>query len=450
MTLLQRRRSSGACLSSAGLLALLMGTTAAQAAIVEFSGTFAVTQTITVLNANPYIVGETNGNAVYEPELGETRPFFDEYYRVLTDEATVLGPTPDRDALLANPINPYDSDLLIQGTWRFDSSVLRNLDGYSDPNGVLLSEENLTGTFVIGDFGIERFGISRVFVGNNFVDATIFDDTVSRDVIAIQSAFVDPEDGGIDGPLLIFAKDDNWFEDTPENEIPDFDGALTGFFFEQQTNIEGTDQGLFDEVIRGLLISDTGGFTVLSDNSGSDELNPILTPDVTPNTDPDSGLGDTFSFDLSAAQLEEAQTIWLDPDVATGYIYTVTGAEFGTITLPGVSVPDPDGYEIWINGVKVADVVGEQVFDFVAAGYKNLTSFEIRGINPDLLIDPTDTAAFNLGVSFLNFSQEPLSVSQTAIIEFYDPTTPIPLPAGGVLLLSGLGALAALRRKRRA
>lgn len=450
MTLLQRRRSSGACLSSAGLLALLMGTTAAQAAIVEFSGTFAVTQTITVLNANPYIVGETNGNAVYEPELGETRPFFDEYYRVLTDEATVLGPTPDRDALLANPINPYDSDLLIQGTWRFDSSVLRNLNDFSNPDGNLLSKENLTGTFVIGDFGIERFGISRVFVGNNFVDATIFDDTVSRDVIAIQSAFVDPEDGGIDGPLLIFAKDDNWFEDTPENEIPDFDGALTGFFFEQQTNIEGTDQGLFDEVIRGLLISDTGGFTVLSDNSGSDELNPILTPDVTPNTDPDSGLGDTFSFDLSAAQLEEAQTIWLDPDVATGYIYTVTGAEFGTITLPGVSVPDPDGYEIWINGVKVADVVGEQVFDFVAEGYENLTSFEIRGINPDLLIDPTDTAAFNLGVSFLNFSQEPLSVSQTAIIEFYDPTTPIPLPAGGVLLLSGLGALAALRRKRRA
>lgn len=450
MTLFSRRRRSGAQFSSAGILALLMGSTAAQAAIVEYSGTFAVTQTITVLNANPFVVGETNGNAIYEPELGETRPFFDEYYRVLTDEATVLGPAPDRDALLANPVNPYDSNLLIQGTWRFDDSVLRDLDRYSDPDGDLLAEDNLTGTFVIGDFGIERFGISRVFVGNNFVDESIFDDTVSRDVIAIQSAFVDPEDGGIDGPLLIFAKDDNWFESTPDDQRPDFDGALTGFFFEQQTNIAGTDDGLFDEVIRGLLITGTGELTTLSDNSGSDEFNPILTPEVTPNTDPDSGLGDTFSFDLSEAQLQEAQTIWLDPDVATGYVYTVTGAEFGTITLPGVSVPDPDGYEIWIDGVKVADVLGEQVFDFVAAGYANLTSFEIRGINPDLLIDPTDTAAFNLGVSFLNFSQGPLGVSQTAIVEFYDPATPIPLPAGGVLLLSGLGALAALRRKRRA
>ncbi len=69
---------------------------------------------------------------------------------------------------------------------------------------------------------------------------------------------------------------------------------------------------------------------------GATEDNPLLDDAVLGN--------DSFDFQIDLSQLTEGQTIWIDPEVATGYTYTVTGAEFASVTMPSLAtVPDGDG-----------------------------------------------------------------------------------------------------------
>ena len=137
-------------------------------------------------------------------------------------------------------------------------------------------------------------------------------------------------------------------------------------------------------------------------------------------------------------------TWWLDPDVAVGYIYNVTGGpKFATYNAP--TLPFDNNYELFGSSDSCSSftnslglITGGTPFSFSTA----VECFAIKGIDVANMLDPTDTMAFVAGVTF--DSMGTVSVSQTPITQFVDPASvPGPLP------LFGVGAVFAYSRKLR-
>ena len=166
---------------------------------------------------------------------------------------------------------------------------------------------------------------------------------------------------------------------------------------------------------------------------GSDESVGLL-PD---RISPDGG----FDFELDPSLFTEGLTVWIDPVIAVGYTYEVTGAEFASVTAPSLGlVNDPDGYTVRVDGNEFALLPGATlIFD------DGVTIFEILGISEALALDPTNPTAFATGVSLRAIFSQTILITQTPKTE---DVSPVPLPAGGVLLGVGLLGLLAVRRRR--
>lgn len=175
---------------------------------------------------------------------------------------------------------------------------------------------------------------------------------------------------------------------------------------------------------------------------GESEFTPIL-------PDPSNPTNDEGEFVFQLPEVEENETIWFDPDVASGYVYT-SNLAIASVTAPSLAtVPDPDGYmlEFMFGGVlqQFALAAGE-TFDFGINNFNGVYEFSIVGINLDLALDPTNPQAFVTGVSFAESGD--LTFTQAPIITFVpDPTTDIPEPASIFMLSLGLGGLLVGRRK---
>lgn len=135
---------------------------------------------------------------------------------------------------------------------------------------------------------------------------------------------------------------------------------------------------------------------------------------------------------------------WLDPDVAVGYIYNVTGGPlFATYQAP--TLPFDNNYELFGSSDSCSTftnslglITGGTQFSFATA----VDCFAIKGIDVANMLDPTDTMAFNAAVTFDSLGM--VSVTQTPITQFVDPASvPGPLP------LFGVGAALAWSRRLR-
>ena len=135
---------------------------------------------------------------------------------------------------------------------------------------------------------------------------------------------------------------------------------------------------------------------------------------------------------------------WLDPDVAVGYIYNVTGGpKFATYQAP--TLPFDNNYELFGSSDSCSTftnslglITGGTQFSFGTA----VDCFAIKEIDVANMLDPTDTMAFVAGVTFDSMGM--VSVTQTPITQFVDPASvPGPLP------LFGVGAALAWSRRLR-
>lgn len=182
-----------------------------------------------------------------------------------------------------------------------------------------------------------------------------------------------------------------------------------------------------------VFLSSFGNF---DSESGLSEFTPIL-PDPNNPTNNDGA----FVFDLP--ELEAEQTIWLDPDVATGYVYNSDG-EFASVTAPTLlTVNDANGYVLhWtdVNGTFVQNILPGQTINFGTG----VSMFTLDGIDPNLGLDPLNSAAFSLGVSFQ--SQGSYSVTQAAVITTVNG--PINVPEPSSVAIFGLSLLGLGLRKR--
>ncbi|GAD02469.1 choice-of-anchor L domain-containing protein [Agarivorans albus] len=152
---------------------------------------------------------------------------------------------------------------------------------------------------------------------------------------------------------------------------------------------------------------------------GESEFVPIL-PDPSNPTDENGA----FVFDLP--EVQSGETIWIDPDVAAGYVYSTDGM-FASVTAPSLaSVNDPDGYviEFLFEGVlqQIALAAGE-TFEF-GINFDPVSTFTLSGINLDLGLDPTSPLAFVTGLSFVETGS--FQVSQLPVTVFVPDNNSVP------------------------
>lgn len=189
------------------------------------------------------------------------------------------------------------------------------------------------------------------------------------------------------------------------------------------------------------LATNTGAITVTGDHLGDPEGLFESTP-VLPDTTDDNG---GFVFNLEDIRNLPGRIFFIDPEIATGYTYEITGDLFFSVQAPSLNaVPDGDGQYLLTYGMGLTEVLDAgEIFEF---GPNGVSSFTITGIDPLLMLDPTDGNAFVTGVSVVT-GGIPGTITQTPITT---EVNAVPLPASGVLLLSGIAGVAFLRRRREA
>lgn len=200
------------------------------------------------------------------------------------------------------------------------------------------------------------------------------------------------------------------------------------------------DSSLDTTIFLSSFVPTSGGGGIVYD--GSSEFAALL-PDNPP--DPETG---AFIITLPEPPIQDV-VVWIDPPVAVGYTYAVEDAFFASITAPSLAtVPDVDGYIVTVNGIDYA-LGAAQTLDFATLGLSQVSEFLLSGIAPALLLDPENPLAFPIGASFTDIGTN-VAITITPTVEDYDPVvSPVPLPAGAPLLLTGMFGVGLLRRRRR-
>jgi hypothetical protein len=176
---------------------------------------------------------------------------------------------------------------------------------------------------------------------------------------------------------------------------------------------------------------------------GETPSNPLL-PEPTPPGDPsfrfitqvnagDPGTGNRFLF--------------IDPDVAVGYDYTVTGGpNFASVLIPDPLPRGDSEFLLELGSFGNFPLLAGTPFNLLGVNPLGFSSFRISGIDTDELLDPTNPTAFITGLTFTGTGT--VNLTQTPIIEnIPDPvSTPEPSSLLGLGLLGG-GLTLTRRRK---
>ena len=244
--------------------------------------------------------------------------------------------------------------------------------------------------------------------------------------------------------LLFFGASD-WFETEADLAVSFAESVngtgpsrILGVGFEGRTVIRSDAASgetlLYDEEFEA---SPVGGALAVR---GGSEAAPLL-----PDAPTENGVS---TFVIDETDVDFGSVVWIDPEIATGYDYAVTGGLVEGVVAPSfATVPDTDGYELLIGEERFALGVGEAL-DFATLGFgAGVSAFSVAGIDAALGLDPDDPLAFAVGRDFVEGSVGAggVGVTQTARTETVGE---VPLPAAGWLLVAGLGGLGWRARAR--
>jgi len=157
---------------------------------------------------------------------------------------------------------------------------------------------------------------------------------------------------------------------------------------------------------------------------------------------PENGNGGNGGFNFvinvgdAGVGVDPTFPIFIDPEVAVGYIYEVTGGgAFASVVIPYTY---GDGqYNLWVWDGNQSKFIFETVFgtndtySFLNKYPGGVTKFMIDGIETSANIDPTDPTGFVTGITFT--SGGTYSVSQTPITNTVPEPSPLLLLAGGII-----------------
>lgn len=167
--------------------------------------------------------------------------------------------------------------------------------------------------------------------------------------------------------------------------------------------------------------------------SGSTPANPLL-PDVQE---------DGWHFEFGIGNIN--QRIFIDPNFAIGYDYIVdSGPNFGSVLLP--SGIGNNLFDLWYYDSAIdkffdsgIDITGGIPYDFTPGG---VNRFRILGVELSAGLNPIDVTAFVTGLTFVDTGV--VQMRQIAIVAGNN----VPEPTTIALMLTGLGSLIFLRRRK--
>src|SRR5271166_4573404 len=116
---------------------------------------------------------------------------------------------------------------------------------------------------------------------------------------------------------------------------------------------------------------------------------PIILPTIDSNG--------VYHFNLT---VQPNTTYYIDPTVATGFIYTIGAGNpnFATVVLPNLQGSEP--YTItWDNGLHAEPVLGGIIFNF--PDQLGVSTFTVKGIDPADGLDPRSGTEFVTGLTFI-------------------------------------------------
>jgi hypothetical protein len=188
---------------------------------------------------------------------------------------------------------------------------------------------------------------------------------------------------------------------------------------------------------------------------GETEFTPVL-------PDPNNPTNEDGDFVIVLPEVEAFETIFIDPEIATGYTFTVESNDpnnpdpvlFASVTAPSPAiVNDPDGFILEYSVVdgttgevtEVSRVLApSEFFTFPVP----VETFSITGIDPSLGLDPNQSGLFVTGVGFdSNAPADTLSVIQSPIIQFIADHTDVSEPDSLALIALSMFGILVYRRK---
>lgn len=115
---------------------------------------------------------------------------------------------------------------------------------------------------------------------------------------------------------------------------------------------------------------------------------------------PTIGPNGVYNFNLT---VQPNTTYYIDPTVATGFIYTIGAGNprFATVVLPTLQGSEP--YTItWNKGRDAKRVLGGDVFNFLLTDPLGVSTFTVTGIDPADGLDPASGTEFVTGLTFVS------------------------------------------------
>jgi PEP-CTERM motif len=139
----------------------------------------------------------------------------------------------------------------------------------------------------------------------------------------------------------------------------------------------------------------------------------------------------TYTYNMTVAA---GTKYFVDPLIAVGYAYQIgTGnPDFASVQLPSIQTDDFDLSYLENGSWRTATVAPGGTFDFPDGG---VTSFDVTGIDPSLMLDPGDTTAFVTGLTFT--ADGSFTGTQTPITS----GSAVPEPSTWAMMLLGVAGL---------